>query len=149
MKLSRAIFFSILLLVTLATSLFFNSHPLREAHSSATTVGDIANLASTAAVGHKDFDLAVTELPVGDGNVSDGPRVGNVFACSQTFRTGGARHVGEWFHGDTWNPLEKPHVQGEVSWPEATFDMAERATDRKSTRLNSSHPSRSRMPSSA
>ena len=33
---------------------------------------------------------------------------------------------------------------------EATIDkIVDRTTDRKSTRLNSSHPSRSRMPSSA
>jgi hypothetical protein len=63
------------------------------------------------------------DLPVGDGRVTDHPAVGNVFACNQNFRLGGARHVGEWFHGDTWNPLEKPHVQGEITWPEARFDI--------------------------
>lgn len=47
--------------------------------------------------------------------------------ATAAFALGGARHVGEWFHGDTWNPLEKPHVQGEVLWPNATFDIAERA----------------------
>ncbi|GGM22098.1 YHYH protein [Deinococcus aerophilus] len=67
---------------------------------------------------------SVSELPVGDGHVTDTPQVGNVYSCSTTFRTGGARHVGDWFHGETWNPLEKPHVQGEVFWPEAWLKLS-------------------------
>jgi hypothetical protein len=63
------------------------------------------------------------DLPVGDGKVTAYPAVGNVFACNQNFRTSGARHVGDWFHGDTWNPLDKPHVQGKVTWPQARFDI--------------------------
>ncbi len=61
---------------------------------------------------------------MGDGQVSTTPKVGHVLACNQDFRTGGARHVGEWFNGDTWNPAEKPHVKGQVRWPDASFDMA-------------------------
>ena len=64
------------------------------------------------------------ELPVGDGKVSTGPKVGYVFACNQNFRGGGARHTGEWFHGDTWDPSAKPHVKGKVMWPDATFSMS-------------------------
>jgi YHYH protein len=66
-----------------------------------------------------------TELPVGDGKVTDHPATGNVFACRTQFRTGGARHVGEWLHGDTWNPLEKPHVRGRLLWPDAVFALTE------------------------
>lgn len=62
-----------------------------------------------------------TSLPVGDGRISDRPRAGSVFSCTQKFRTGGARHVGDWFHGETWDPAAKPHVQGRVMWPDATF----------------------------
>jgi len=53
-----------------------------------------------------------TALPIGDGKVTDYPEAGNVFSCRQNFRPGGADHSGPWFHGDTWNPLEKPHVVG-------------------------------------
>jgi YHYH protein len=67
---------------------------------------------------------ATTELPVGDGKVSNQPKTGYVFACNSNFRTGGARHTGSWFHGNTWNPLEKPHVQGKVQWPNASFGTA-------------------------
>jgi YHYH protein len=63
------------------------------------------------------------ELPVGDGHVTDSPKKGNVYACQSTFRGGGARHDGPWFHGDTWNPAEKPHVAGSVVWPEAAFTL--------------------------
>ncbi|HKI87243.1 MAG TPA: YHYH protein, partial [Thermoanaerobaculia bacterium] len=63
------------------------------------------------------------DLPLGDGHVTDHPAVGNVYSCRTTFRGGGARHAGSWFHGDTWDPTEKPHVQGRVYWPEAAFTL--------------------------
>lgn len=66
------------------------------------------------------------ELPVGDGHVTDHPEPGNVYSCRTMFRTGGARHVGSWFHGDTWNPAEKPHVAGRVMWPDADFSVVPR-----------------------
>lgn len=72
---------------------------------------------------------APTTLPVGDGKVTDRPVAGNVYACNQNFRTGGARHVGDWFNGATWNPLEKPHVTGEVFWPDAAFSMTTQNTE--------------------
>ena len=57
-------------------------------------------------------------LPLGDGRVTTHPQVGNVYACQTQFRNG-ARHDGPWFHGDTWNPDEKPHVGGSILWPAA------------------------------
>ena len=71
------------------------------------------------------FPVNAQELPVGDGNVSTGAKVGYVFACNQNFRGGGARHTGDWFHGDTWDPTAKPHVQGAVVWPDAAFSMSQ------------------------
>lgn len=76
----------------------------------------------------KASNPATTELPVGDGKVSNQPKVGYVFACNSNFRTGGARHTGSWFHGDTWNPVEKPHVQGKVQWPNAYFGTSAQGT---------------------
>lgn len=63
-------------------------------------------------------------LPVGDGHVSDHPVAGDVFACQTQFRGGGARHTGDWFHGDTWESDAKPHVAGRVMWPQATFSLS-------------------------
>ena len=68
-------------------------------------------------------DPSVSQLPVGDGHVSTEAKRGYVVACRADFRTGGARHVGDWFHGTTWNPLEKPHVRGKVLWPDAQFSI--------------------------
>jgi YHYH protein len=65
-------------------------------------------------------------LPLGDGHVTDHPAAGNVYSCRTTFRTGGARHAGPWFHGDTWDPTEKPHVSGRVLWPDAWFTLMPR-----------------------
>ena len=66
-----------------------------------------------------------TELPVGDGKVSISAKTGYVFSCNQNFRGGGARHVGDWFKGDVWDPTQKPHVQGKVMWPDAEFSITE------------------------
>ena len=82
--------------------------------------GFIAMFSASLALAHEQ---APTELPVGDGHVTDHPLAGNVFACNQNFRGGGARRVGDWFHGETWNPLEKPHVSGRVMWPEASIEI--------------------------
>jgi len=62
-------------------------------------------------------------LPLGDGHVSNRPEVGNVYACRTTFRSGGARHDGPWIEGTTWDPGLKPHVQGDVTWPQARFAL--------------------------
>ncbi len=75
------------------------------------TAGETSKLTLTTTSDTKSYNLLSTELPVGDGNVSDRPSAGHVFVCNRNFRTDGARHTGEWFHGDTWNPLEKPHVK--------------------------------------
>lgn len=81
-------------------------------------------LAPTLSLAH---DPEGDSLPLGDGHVTDHPATGNVFACAlvdgRGFRGGGARHAGDWFHGDTWNPLEKPHVSGRVMWPRARLSL--------------------------
>jgi hypothetical protein len=64
-----------------------------------------------------------SELPVGDGHVTEVAFRGNVFACNKSFHGGGAQLTGNWFHGTTWNPDQKPRVQGKMMWPDATFSM--------------------------
>lgn len=70
--------------------------------------------------------VSAHELSVGDGRVADHPKVGNVYSCRTAFRENAARHDGPWFHGDTWDPAQKPHVAGRVLWPDATYTLAER-----------------------
>jgi YHYH protein len=73
--------------------------------------------------------LGAHELPLGDGHVTDHPAAGNVYSCRSEFRAGGARHDGPWFHGDTWDPTAKPHVAGNVLWPEAAFTLTPQGSD--------------------
>lgn len=78
----------------------------------------VAVAAATSAQAHD-----ATSLPLGDGHVSHSPKVGYVYSCGLAAGGGGAHRTGEWIHGDTWNPLDKPHVQGRIYWPDAVFDM--------------------------
>lgn len=70
-------------------------------------------------------------LPVGDGRVSARSLAGNVFACQTQFRTGGALHAGPWIDGDTWNPLEKPRVEGRIMWPNAAFSLTDQGQSQR------------------
>ena len=58
------------------------------------------------------------------------PAIDNVFSCKTNFRVAGKQHAGPWMRGATWNPLEEPHVQGRVLWPEASFVVKENGADR-------------------
>ncbi|MGA9666821.1 MAG: YHYH protein [Gallionella sp.] len=79
-----------------------------------------------AAHAHEAGQIATLDahaLPLGDGKVSSEPRRGYVYACMSSFRGGGARHVGGWIHGATWDETQKIHVQGAVSWPDASITI--------------------------
>lgn len=101
------------------------SHHMRASRPRRAAVGAVAALL-TAAVPRAAHGQ---RLPLGDGHVTDHPAAGNVYSCRATFRGGGARHAGAWLHGDTWNPLEKPHVTGRVLWPDATFSLVDSGAD--------------------
>ena len=81
------------------------------------------SLAAAALLALAAEGLGAQELPLGDGHVSDHPAPGYVYACRSTFRRGGARHDGPWITGDTWDPAAKPHVEGEVRWPDAAWSL--------------------------
>jgi YHYH protein len=80
----------------------------------------LALIALCAAMASSAF---AADLHVGDGKVSAGAKAGYVFACNQNFRGGGARRTGDWFHGATWTPEDRPHVQGKVMWPDASLNL--------------------------
>ncbi|MGA8259532.1 MAG: YHYH protein [Arenicellales bacterium] len=56
------------------------------------------------------------ELPLGDGKISTSPRSGYLMSCEQSWRPGPV-HGGPWIQGESWDPQEKPHVEGSVRWP--------------------------------
>lgn len=66
-----------------------------------------------------------TELPIGTSKVSlDGPSVGGLFACDAGNPNGGGAHAaGPWLNeaAGTWDLSKKISVQGEVSWPMASY----------------------------
>ncbi|OLV17169.1 YHYH protein [Deinococcus marmoris] len=105
----------------------FSLHTFSPRKSRLTTLLALMTALASCAQAHGAATTQPTsaaELPVGDGQVTDHPQADNVYSCVTEFRGGGARHVGDWFHGDTWNPLEKPHVQGEVLWPDAALTLS-------------------------
>jgi hypothetical protein len=65
----------------------------------------------------------LTQLPIGDGKISDEPRVGYVWACSNPQGGGGAFTDGDWIHGDTFDFTAKAIVDGDVQWP-SQFDIS-------------------------
>jgi YHYH protein len=60
---------------------------------------------------------ALTRLPLGDGELSNAPSNGYVWACQGNFGPGGATAAAPWIHDDgTFDLTAKPVVQGAVSW---------------------------------
>ncbi len=67
-----------------------------------------------------------TRIPIGDGKISTGAKVGNVFSCQTSFSSGvGASVVGPWVNtvNNTWDSTKKIAVSGNVSWPNAAFSV--------------------------
>jgi hypothetical protein len=70
-------------------------------------------------------------LPLGDGWVSDRPRVGHVWSCATRFPGGGGAHrAGEWIGEAFWDPARKPQVDGAVDWLVASADVTVRDEQR-------------------
>lgn len=63
-------------------------------------------------------------VPLGDGKyVTSAPKKGYIYICHVQSGGGGSQVNGPWIHGTTWNITEKLHVEGNVSWPQATYKM--------------------------
>lgn len=74
-------------------------------------------------------------LPLGDGHLSDAPKVGYLLDCQTMFNTRRAVHGGPWIKGDEWDPAEKPVVQGDVTWPDSSITITLEG-DRRIIRAN-------------
>ncbi len=59
------------------------------------------------------------DRPLGDGKITSSPRAGYLMSCQQNFNANapGAHRQGEWISGNSYDPDEKPTVDGSVSWP--------------------------------
>ena len=69
-------------------------------------------------------------LPLGDGKVSTTPRVGYLMSCVQHWRGRGAVHGGPWIQGSSWDPSQKPSVEGNVSWPDHRISITVQGDER-------------------
>lgn len=72
-------------------------------------------------------------LPLGDGKLSDGPQKGSLWSCQGANPNApGASGPTPWIDtsANTWNPAEKPSVQGGVDWPDARFTATVRGDKR-------------------
>ncbi len=66
--------------------------------------------------------VTLSSLPLGDNKYSTtSPKKGYIYLCRVMNGGGGAQESGSWITGNTWNNDVKPHVEGAVSWPNATF----------------------------
>jgi hypothetical protein len=77
---------------------------------------------ATAALAHAPDP---TNLPLGDGKLSDSPKAGYVWACQVNPAGGGAQAVGPWIDeaAGTWDMTRKVAVDGAVTWP-SQFSIA-------------------------
>jgi hypothetical protein len=61
-------------------------------------------------------------LPLGDNKyTTTTPKKGYIYLCDVRQGQGGAREVGNWVHGLTWDLSQKPAVAGNIKWPNAIF----------------------------
>lgn len=62
--------------------------------------------------------IDLRRLPLGDGRLSNAPRVGHIWPCRTDPNAGGAFRDGPWINGDgTYDFTAKAVVDGAVSWP--------------------------------
>ncbi|HUA35421.1 MAG TPA: YHYH protein [Candidatus Binataceae bacterium] len=95
----------------------------------------LAGAAAFATTREQTDVLNIHALPLGDGRISSYPQRGYVMSCMTEFRGGGARGSGPWIHGDTWDLTEKPAVQGQITWPQAQFEITTDANERVVSRI--------------
>lgn len=64
-------------------------------------------------------------LPLGDYKyTTNSPQKGYIYVCHVAQGGSGAQGTATWISGNVWYPSEKVSVEGDVSWPNATFSSA-------------------------
>lgn len=67
--------------------------------------------------------VSSTAIPLGDGKISTSPMREHVFSCESSFHGSGAQQRGEWLGASSWDKTRKIHIQGNVPWPNAQFNI--------------------------
>lgn len=114
--------------------------------SSSTSVANDATATSTTATVGSSSGIVnkwvgpptdTTRLPIGTSKVSlTTPAVGGLYACDAGFANGGGAHAaGPWLNeaAGTWDLTKKISVQGQVSWPMASYSESSDGTTRTIT----------------
>ncbi len=113
---------------TTTTSQFSSSNA--GASSSSTGAGTVTSVAAGQTVLTQAELLAMAgtgysnggPIPVGDGDYTiQAPQEGNIDYCGTPPSGGGAQGSTPWIVNGSWYPDQKPHVEGNVSWPSAQF----------------------------
>jgi hypothetical protein len=62
---------------------------------------------------------------IGDGRYSNVPKEGYLFSCQSRFNTNapGASGNGPWIRGKSYDPDDKPTIDGAVTWPNARIEV--------------------------
>lgn len=103
---------------------------------SSTTESSTASTGSTGLILNTWVGPAAdtTKLPIGTSKVSlTGPSVGGLYACDAGNPNGGGAHAaGPWLDetAGTWDLSKKVSVQGDVSWPMASYSEAVNGSSR-------------------
>lgn len=89
-----------------------------------------AGSVTATSTGSVEIPLAInpidkTAIPLGDGKISNEPKAGYVYSCQTSFNGGGANDVNSWIDtvNSTWDATKKVAVSGEVSWPNASYQV--------------------------
>jgi len=118
----------IVLLIGIIIGVFLMSPSKSKSQSSQSLDNNSTPLANTSIPPESPINMSAfptvsqSSLPIGDNKYSTtGPKKGYIYLCRVMNGGGGAQESGSWITGTTWNYSEKPHVQGAVSWPNASF----------------------------
>jgi len=96
--------------------------------STTKVVEEVPAIATTTEeiIKEEPMDEKTKTLPLGDGNISTAPKVGNVFSCHSEFNEGAVERRRPWIQKSLWYPNLKFAVEGSVSRTNAniTFETS-------------------------
>ena len=89
-----------------------------------TTASPGAGVVATAVATTQADPVDLTHLPVGDGRLSNGPKVGWIWPCHIQPNAGGAFKDGPWIKRDgTYDFSAKAVVDGAITWPQHHLEV--------------------------